>query len=423
MSVLDPPGSPSSLGITVQSDRLAHFVGPSGDYWRLLIRGNALVAVTLGIYRFWLSTDMRRFLWSNTVIGGESLEYTGRGIELFLGFLIAIAVLLPLYIVFAVIPFLIPGLAERNASGSMLIIVLAFLGQFAIYRARRYRLTRTVFRGVRLHQSGSAWAYAFRSSGWWILIFWTLGLVYPWAEASLERYKMRHTFYGDLPGHFTATGGRLFVRGIVLWLIVVGPMLAALFVAPFFDWSALDAALSKRDIGAGHSKMAGVGVLAGAAVIWAVLAALALYPAFQAMATRWWLSGVRFGDIALTSSLRTGQIYGIWLRFLLGVLVFAIAAALILALVPISWNQLAKGAHLSSGLQLVAAGFALVAYLVIVLAYSTIYQVIVKLSLWRVAVESLEISNFHMVELVKAEGQQSSPFGEGLADALNVGSF
>jgi hypothetical protein len=38
-------------------------------------------------------------------------------------------------------------------------------------------------------------------------------------------------------------------------------------------------------------------------------------------------------------------------------------------------------------------------------------------------VESLDVSNFHLVDLVKAEGQQSSPFGEGLADALNVGSF
>ena len=35
------------------------------------------------------------------------------------------------------------------------------LGHYAVYRARRYRLSRTVYRGVRFHQEGSAWRYAF----------------------------------------------------------------------------------------------------------------------------------------------------------------------------------------------------------------------------------------------------------------------
>jgi uncharacterized membrane protein YjgN (DUF898 family) len=424
MSVLDQPTP--KLAAPAHFDRITHFVGINADYWRLLIRGNFLVAITFGIFRFWLSTDMRRFLWSNTVIGGESLEYTGRGIELFLGFLIAIVVLLPLYVAFGVVPFLLPGLRPdiaQKVAVPLLFFVLALLGQFAIYRARRYRLTRTIFRGVRLHQSGSAWAYAFRSVGWWFLIFFTLGLVYPWAEANLESYKMRYTFYGDLPGHFVGRGSGLFARGIALWLVMLGPMFAVLFVAPFFDWSGLEAALVKLNVGGAHTKGEGVGVLAGAAVIWAALAAIMLYPAFQAMTMRWWLAGLRFGDIAIASSLRTGQVYRVWLRFLLGAVLFAIAAAVITALIPLSWSQIAKGAPLSNLMQIIATGFALLAYVVIVLAYSTIYQVIVKLSLWQIAVESIDISNFHMVELVKAEGQQSSPFGEGLADALNVGSF
>src|SRR5262249_8118834 len=258
MSVPDVPPRPSSTGIVGGADAIARFTGDGGDYFRLLARGNALVAVTLGIYRFWLSTDMRRFLWSNTEIGGESLEYTGRGIELFLGFLIGIAVLLPLYVAFAVVPLLVPGFKEEGAS-SLLFLLLLLLGQFAIYRARRYRLTRTVFRGVRLHQAGSAWGYAFRSAGWWILIIWTLGLVYPWAEANLKRYKMRNTFYGDLPGRFAGTGSALFARGIVLWLIVVGPILAVLLMAPFAP--AVDAALVTEKVI--RTKISGV-IAAGA---------------------------------------------------------------------------------------------------------------------------------------------------------------
>src|SRR5262249_12592464 len=118
------------------------FLGDERAYWRLMIRGAILLAVTLGIYRFWLATDQRRFLWSNTEIAGDTLEYTGTARELLIGFLIALAVLVPLNTAFflAAIDFGFVTLAT--------FLVLALFGHFAIYRARRYRLTRTVFRGV-----------------------------------------------------------------------------------------------------------------------------------------------------------------------------------------------------------------------------------------------------------------------------------
>jgi len=44
-------------------------------------------------------------------------------------------------------------------------------------------------------------------------------------------------------------------------------------------------------------------------------------------------------------------------------------------------------------------------------------------SLWRAAVDTLDISNFEKVDEVHAVGRQSSQFGEGLADALHIGTF
>ena len=43
-------------------------------------------------------TDIRRHLWSNTVIDGDAAEYTGRGKELLIGFLVALAILVPIYL-------------------------------------------------------------------------------------------------------------------------------------------------------------------------------------------------------------------------------------------------------------------------------------------------------------------------------------
>ena len=46
----------------------------------------------------------------------------------------------------------------------------------------------------------------------------TLGLMLPWREAALERYKMRHSYYGDLPGDFVGRGSDFFKQGWWLWL-------------------------------------------------------------------------------------------------------------------------------------------------------------------------------------------------------------
>src|SRR5262245_9759623 len=73
----------------------SRFVGKEESSWRLMIRGAMFLLLTLGIYRFWLATDQRRFLWANTEIAGDTLEYTGTARELLVGFLIAIAVLVP----------------------------------------------------------------------------------------------------------------------------------------------------------------------------------------------------------------------------------------------------------------------------------------------------------------------------------------
>ena len=246
------------------------FLGQRRSYWRLLVRGAALVMVTLGIYRFWLATDVRRFLWSNTEIAGEALEYTGTALELLLGFLIAIALLIPIYAAFFLAALDLGLLGQL--SGTIAFAALFVLGQYAIYRARRYRLTRTVYRGLRFHQKGSAWAYAFRATLWWIATALTVGLAYPFQLASLERYKMRNTFYGDLAGRFEASGFILFLRGLPMWLLF--------FVPLAFGNPGLGSAIV-------FAMLMGVVSITFAAL---------LYPAFQTLILRWWASGLHFGD-------------------------------------------------------------------------------------------------------------------------------
>lgn len=401
------------------------FLGKEAAYWRLRIKGAALLVVTLGIYRFWFATDVRRYLWSSTEIGGDSFEYTGLATELLGGFLVALAILAPLYTAIAGMALAFD--AEQGSTAIMLFLLIVLLGQFALYRARRYRLTRTVLRGVRFGQHGSAWRYAFYALFWWSLAIVTLGLAYPWTQARLQRYKMRYTSYGNLQGKFAGSGMALFLRGLPIWLAIVGPVLFAfLALAALVDWDALNNAFAQGDdaakkniVGAFVNRGAGA---VGAAFAISVLAAMLLYPVFQATVMRWWISGLRFGPIAVTSRLRTGQVYRVYLRFILRLLLFALAIAVVTAGIVTMLGVL--GVFVTPDTkQLIVSAVSLVVYLIAALGISTIYQVTVTFAMWRLGAQSAELSGAEALDSVRAAGAASSALGEGLADALGVGGI
>jgi uncharacterized membrane protein YjgN (DUF898 family) len=402
------------------------FVGPERAFWRLLARGSALLFVTLGIYRFWLATDIRRFLWSNTEIAGDGLEYIGTARELLLGFLIAIALLVPINILFFLGAFAKGAVGQL--AGSVAFLVLALLGQFAVYRARRYRLTRTLYRGLRFHQTGSAWRYAVCAIFWWGMIGITLGLAYPFAQASLERFKVGHTFYGDLRGRFEGSGFGLFFRGLLMWLLVMVPLLFGVVAAiAAIDWTALAEAMKRSsDDPSKWLDDAQVGPAAALAVLgigWSILAAAALYPLFQAMVLRWWISGLRFGALAVTSRLRTGSVYGLYVRFvwygvLAGLVLGAVGLAVLLA-IGASEALFGKGVFSEVLTVVLWVG----TYVVAALAYSAIYQATVKLRLWKLGFDTIELAGLDALEGVKAAAGPGSAVGEGLADALHVGGI
>ncbi|MDQ2079399.1 DUF898 family protein [Xanthobacteraceae bacterium Astr-EGSB] len=421
-----PPAAP----VPVAAAAAARFTGSRPAFTRLMIRGAVLQAVTLGIYRFWLITDVRRFLWANTEIDGDSLDYTGTATELLIGFLFALAILVPIYVLFFIAGLEL-GLYSQLA-GAAAFAFLTLFGQYALYRARRYRLTRTVYRGIRFHQDGSAFVYAARTFAWAFPVVLTLGLAYPFAQASLERYKVGHTLYGDLRGRFAGSGSRLFGRGLFMWVLTVGPLIAAVGLsAAGIDWAAFadDIARDRFDdldqAVAVHPGLATFTVLVPGAFSWSLLAALILYPAFQGMVLKWWLAGLRFGEVRVATSLRKRQLYGAYLRFvLLSVaitLLLAIAATIIVLAAGGSFAAMADMGRVSAqiGIGLAVVGF----YLGIALTIWVVWQVAVKLAIWRMTVDSVTLENFSTIALVRSGGEAASAIGEGLADALGSGGF
>jgi uncharacterized membrane protein YjgN (DUF898 family) len=418
MNSFDATAAAAQASHAAPAAGVVRFLGGPRAFWRLLAHGAVLLMFTLGIYRFWLTTDVRRFLWSNTELAGESFEYSGTARELLLGFLIAITILIPLNAAFFFLALSAGAIGEM--AGSIVFVVLTLLGHYAVYRARRYRLTRTIYRGVRFHQTGSAWRYAICALLWWTLILLTLGLAYPFAQSRLERFKMGNTFFGNLPGRFEGTGLSLLARGLLLWFLAIVPFTGGLVATLMaVDWSAL-AAADDATSWLENSGLGGAIVYAGLTGLWLLLSFAILYPIFQAMLLRWWASGLRFGDVAVASRLRTAQVFGVYARFLgyaalftLAAGVIVIAGALVLRLLTAGLDGIPK--------EIVDTVALLAAYVAIALGYSTIYQATVRLGLWRCVVESLDVSNLAALGRVSAAGEPASPVGEGLADALSVG--
>jgi len=160
-------------------------------------------------------------------------------------------------------------------------------------------------------------------------------------------------------------------------------------------------------------------VLTGA---WLLLSCAILYPIFQTMLLRWWVSGLRFGEMTVTSHLRTAQVFGVYGRFVWYALLFTLVAGAIIAAGALLLPRVV--ASLEGTAQEIATTVALVAaYVAVALGYSAIYQATVKLGLWRCVVDSLEVSHPSALETVAAAGDAASPVGEGLADALSVGGI
>jgi uncharacterized membrane protein YjgN (DUF898 family) len=402
------------------------FLGSRQAYLRLVARGTVLSLLTLGVYSFWLATDMRRYLWGHTEIGGDTLEYTGRALRLLSGLLLALTLMVPVSagLVYVTLELGLPG----EQSSVIALVLLAWLVQLARYRGRRYRLNHTFFRGVRFQHTGTAWRYAFRAISWWIVVALTLGLAYPWARAGLERYKLRNSFYGDLPGWFQGSSLGLFARGFLLWLATLGPFFAGLYLAlRNVNWDLLMAAVTQGGgemlarIEASNPGIAKALLAVGGTFVWVAVIAVLLYPAFRAMVLRWWLSGITFGVMKLRSRLRTSRVYGIYLRFAWLSIVLAVCAGLFAGGVLALMGYLLEQGDLSKLAETIAIAILVGGCVIFVLAFFIIYQVEVKLALWRELWESLEFSGIHTLERVRVIGELSSALGEGSADARHAG--
>jgi len=397
-----------------QSDWIVFVQRGGNDLTSLSIRGVMLMVATIGLYRFWFVSDLRRFFWSRTLVDDSPLEYTGRGLELFIGFLIAVAILLPLGLGLF-------GLSLISQTAAIIgniayFVILLFLGQYALFRARRYRLNRTTWRGLRLHLTGSAWKYAFMSMGWSILTVLTLGLAWPWASASLERFRVNHTWYGNLRFSSDAKWSDIIKPFMVIWVVLV---------LPFFAIIVLGMVASLQSELAGESaiipgSLAAMIPLLIPFLVFVPFFGVLVYPWYKAVIMRTYFSKIKAGTASLTASFSTGLFYKVWFKTILVTIAASIFLGILGGIVYFFLGSLFSTNLVQDQTFLTVSG--VVAYVIWIAVSYVITITIYHFGIWHYAGNSMVIINPGCIEEVQAGSKETvGGINEGFADALDVG--
>lgn len=288
--------------------------GRAGELLPIALLNAVLTVVTLLTYRFWARARVRRYLWGHTVLYGDALEYTGTGRELFVGFLKAMGFVFLPYVVYTS---LVQGLLlpDRPVIATLLVLpaylAIPYLFGQAIWRARRYRLSRTLWRGIRPGLAGSPHDFALAFVGHGVLAAVTLGWAWPRMQWRLQQRLWGDTQVGDRTFRLDGDAGPLMGPFAVLWC---AGFLAVLCLAG----AAMAAAQAQLQQAGGDAAMAAslltlAGILAAIGALQALAAGL-LYSWYRARFLGHLADGLRFEGLRFHFDATAGAL----LRLVLG---------------------------------------------------------------------------------------------------------
>ncbi len=192
------------------------YEGRLGELYRIFLVNLLLTFLTGGLYRFWAKTRLRRYLWSHTSLSGDRFEYTGTGAEMFFGFVIVMV-----FIVLAQIGMYALAIGSQPGDpiftvvqfcGGTIILYITFVAQYA---AQRYRLTRTLWRGISGGMTGSAWVWGLKGMFFSVLSLLTMTLAWPWAQMRLVDDRINNSFFGDAKASAHTSSKSLYVAYLV----------------------------------------------------------------------------------------------------------------------------------------------------------------------------------------------------------------
>lgn len=423
-------------GTVPQGERIVGFWGRRGSLFGILMMNALLGVVTLGIYRFWARTRLRQYFWNSIEIDGDLLEYTGRGLELFIGFLIVVAVLVPLFIGYHFLSVFLQANAPDIyiVANFLYFLGLFWLTRYAFFRARRYRLARTAWRGIRGGQDGSAAGYAWLWFGYFILSVITLGWAVPWMTAELQKYEVEHARFGVENFRYDGNGTQLLRYWIPCGIAVSIAIVSAIATA-MLNWTELQEifqSATELDEGSyelGNDPSAQLFGLFGLTFI-AYLLAIPFYIYYRIAAFRYMLNASNLAEVGFKAEFSGWRLVGYGaLNFLV-----AIGLTVVVVLVISTFSIVAAGIFgaFSGPEELNESSFAAIGFIAAAIPFILLlfFLPMINLLLFyypsiRHIATTLRLTEISSLERIVQSSKDDPRFGEGLAAALDldVGGF
>jgi uncharacterized membrane protein YjgN (DUF898 family) len=285
------------------------FTGRWQEFLPIALTNLLLTIVTLGIYRFWATARERQYFWSRTRFFDDHLEWTGTGKEMFLGFLVVVLALIPVFGLVFLALYLFTGNSIAKLLGGVLLLAvyggLFYLTGVASLRALRYRLSRTYWHGIRGGSDDGGWGYGLEYMWRTLATLFTLFIAMPWAQTRLWNARFNKMSFGQHRFHADADATGLFGR----WLLVYAVLFGTFAVLGLWTYSMQGSTQAELDAAAGSA----IGVILLIFVAFYIvlpLAALAYFAAYyRRVAEATAIAGLRFRFHARTAD---------WLLLFLG---------------------------------------------------------------------------------------------------------
>jgi uncharacterized membrane protein YjgN (DUF898 family) len=210
-SVPPPPAAARPAAPAPSRTRHPVFRGSGSALFGIHVINALLTLATLGVYFFWAKARVRTYLLSQSEFESDRFAYHGTGRELIAGFAKALAFFFLPVTMLNTVPELLEAAPSVISVARILVSVLA--GVFipmAMVGARRYRLSRTSWRGIRFSLRAPMRAFVGLWIRGWLLTALTLGLYYPFFVTNQQRYFTSNTWFGSQRFAFDGRGRDLF---------------------------------------------------------------------------------------------------------------------------------------------------------------------------------------------------------------------
>ncbi len=211
------------------------FRGSGGTLFGIHVVNVLLILVTLGVYYFWGKTRVRRYIFGQTEFEGDRFAYHGTAKELLLGFAKALVVfIVPIVALTFVRDVLDVEPSIKGLAALLISVLLLIFIPVAMVGARRYRLARTSWRGIRFSFRGRAWEFIGIFLKGSLLTGLTFGLYYPFFVTQRQAFLISNSYFGNERFAFEARGRALFWRFLLAIMLTVPTL--GLYWVWFLAW-------------------------------------------------------------------------------------------------------------------------------------------------------------------------------------------